>query len=151
MTNVLIATDGSEQSLAAARYLKMLVAPGSVTRVAVIAVVRPLASVPFLRDIGGSAEPKSGEEPTGYSFQRAAREAVDLIADEMRELTTNIDTLVWSGSPADEIVRAAKEVGADLIVIGSRGTGAVDSLFMGSVSHRVMHYAHCPVLVVRPT
>lgn len=151
MTNVLIATDGSEQSLAAARYLKMLVAPGSVTRVAVVAVVRPLASVPFLSDIGGSAETKSGEEPTGYSFQRAAREAVDLIADEVRELTTNIDTLVWSGSPADEIVRAAKEVGADLIVIGSRGTGAVDSLFMGSVSHRVMHYAHCPVLVVRPT
>ncbi len=150
MTNVLIATDGSEQSLEAARYLKTLVAAESVGKLAVIAVVRPLAAVPFLSDLGQAAS-GSGEGPTGHSFQKAAQEAVDLIADEVSDLATDVQKLVWSGSPADEIVRASKEVGADLIVIGSRGTGAVDSLFMGSVSHRVMHYAHCPVLVVRPT
>jgi nucleotide-binding universal stress UspA family protein len=150
MTNVLIATDGSEQSLEAARYLKTLVASDSVDKLAVIAVVRPLAAVPFLSDLGHAAS-GSGEGPTGHSFQKAAQEAVDLIADEVSGLAADVQKLVWSGSPADEIVRASKEVGADLIVIGSRGTGAVDSLFMGSVSHRVMHYAHCPVLVVRPT
>lgn len=150
MTNVLIATDGSEQSLEAARYLKTLVASDSVDKLAVIAVVRPLAAVPFLSDLGHAAS-VSGEGPTGHSFQKAAQEAVDLIADEVSGLAADVQKLVWSGSPADEIVRASKEVGADLIVIGSRGTGAVDSLFMGSVSHRVMHYAHCPVLVVRPT
>jgi nucleotide-binding universal stress UspA family protein len=150
MTNVLIATDGSEQSLEAARYLKTLVAADSVDKLAVIAVVRPLAAVPFLSDLGYAAS-GSGEGPTGHSFQKAAQEAVDLIADEVSGLAADVQKLVWSGSPADEIVRASKEVGADLIVIGSRGTGAVDSLFMGSVSHRVMHYAHCPVLVVRPT
>ena len=153
MTNVLIATDGSEQSLAAARYLKTLVAPGSVGRLAVIAVVRPLASVPFLSDFseGPNAPRESAEEPAGYSFQREARAAVERLADEVKDLASDVETFVWSGSPAEEIVRASRELGSDLIVIGSRGTGAVDSVLMGSVSHRVLHYASCPVLVVRPT
>src|SRR5215203_1041714 len=49
-----------------------------------------------------------------------------------------------------EIVALAEELGADLIVMGSRGLGGVRRALMGSVSDSVVRQAHCPVLVVRP-
>ena len=53
------------------------------------------------------------------------------------------------GDPASEIIRAAREEKADLIVIGARGLGRLGELTLGSVSERVLHAAHCPVLVAR--
>jgi nucleotide-binding universal stress UspA family protein len=47
-------------------------------------------------------------------------------------------------------VALAEELGADLIVMGSRGLGGVRRALMGSVSDSVVRHAHCPVLVVRP-
>jgi nucleotide-binding universal stress UspA family protein len=54
------------------------------------------------------------------------------------------------GQVALEIVALAEELGADLIVMGSRGLGGVRRALMGSVSDSVLRHAHCPVLVVRP-
>ena len=54
------------------------------------------------------------------------------------------------GGRADrEIVNLSEEVGADLIVMGSRGLGGVRRALMGSVSDSVVRHAHCPVFVVR--
>ena len=50
---------------------------------------------------------------------------------------------------AQQILRVAEEIGAGLIVIGSRGRGGVRRALMGSVSDSVVRHAHCPVLVVR--
>jgi nucleotide-binding universal stress UspA family protein len=50
---------------------------------------------------------------------------------------------------AQQIVRVAEEIGAGLIVMGSRGLGGVRRALMGSVSDSVVRHAHCPVLVVR--
>jgi nucleotide-binding universal stress UspA family protein len=54
-----------------------------------------------------------------------------------------------SGYPADELVEYATEVGAGLIVVGSRGRGDLAALVLGSTSHRVIHAAPCSVLVVK--
>src|SRR3712207_5403011 len=51
---------------------------------------------------------------------------------------------------AQQIVQVAKDIGAGLIVIGSRGLGGVRRALMGSVSDSVVRHAHCPALVVRP-
>jgi nucleotide-binding universal stress UspA family protein len=53
------------------------------------------------------------------------------------------------GRPDSEIVGLAEELGAGLIVLGSRGLGPLRSALMGSVSHSVVHHARCPVMVVR--
>ena len=70
MTHVLVATDGSEQSLKAARYLRSLLDPASLEKVSIIAVVRPLAAVPFASDFGEEAHAAHQAEvdPAGYSF-----------------------------------------------------------------------------------
>lgn len=53
------------------------------------------------------------------------------------------------GRPANEIVRLSEELGAGLIVVGSKGLGGVRPVLMGSVSDSVVRYAHCPVMVDR--
>jgi nucleotide-binding universal stress UspA family protein len=53
------------------------------------------------------------------------------------------------GKSGTEIVKAAKEWPADLIVVGSHGRGRVERLLLGSVAEVVVRHAACPVLVVR--
>jgi nucleotide-binding universal stress UspA family protein len=53
------------------------------------------------------------------------------------------------GRPDREIVDLAEEIGAGLIVMGSRGLGAMRRVLLGSVSESVLRHAPCPVLVVR--
>ena len=53
------------------------------------------------------------------------------------------------GRAADEILELAEQIGADLVVIGSRGLGPVGRVALGSVSEAVIHHSRCPVLVLR--
>ena len=61
---------------------------------------------------------------------------------------SNIKTVIRKGHPAEEILATAKEEGADMIIIGSRGN-RVTHLFMGSVSREVANSAEIPVMVVK--
>jgi nucleotide-binding universal stress UspA family protein len=51
---------------------------------------------------------------------------------------------------AEQIVQVAEDIGAGLIVMGSRGLGGITKALIGSVSDSVIRHAPCPVLVVRP-
>lgn len=53
------------------------------------------------------------------------------------------------GHPAEQIVRHAEQLKVDVIAIGHRGHTIVERWRLGSISHRVLDYAHCPVIVVR--
>lgn len=53
------------------------------------------------------------------------------------------------GKPPEVICREAREGNYDVIVLGSEGHGVVSSVLLGSVSAKVLHHAHCPVLVIR--
>jgi len=59
------------------------------------------------------------------------------------------EILTEVGHPAEVIVRIAEDDGYDLIVLGSRGMTAFKSFLLGSVSDKVSHHAHCPVLIVK--
>lgn len=152
-THILLATDGSGHALDAARFLRSLVAPGLVERITVLAVTQPISSNPFFAEsqVGmGIVLSQETWETLARTAESQAQEAVQRTAHELGDLAPVIESLVRDGSPADEIVRAAHDLHVELIVLGSRGWGTVRSVLLGSVSERVLHLAHCPVLVVRP-
>lgn len=60
-----------------------------------------------------------------------------------------VETRLKQGVPAEELLRAAVDEKADLIVLGSRGLSQVRAFFLGSVSDKVSHHAKCPTLIVR--
>ncbi len=55
----------------------------------------------------------------------------------------------YHGHTAKMIVEGAQEYGADLIVMGSRGLSDLGGIFLGSVAHKVLHLATCPVLIAK--
>ena len=62
----------------------------------------------------------------------------------------DVEEEIAHGEPASEIVRVARERGADLIVISSHGRTGLGRILFGSTAESVVRYAHCPVLVVKP-
>ena len=146
--HVVVATDGSPQSLAAAHHLTSFADPAKITGISVVAVNRPLASVAFADEI---SEPEQHEigEGTG-SFRAAAQRAVDAVAAVFDGWGPEVGKQVRSGSPAAEIIKAAEEHDAGLVVVAAGGRGISDVILIGSTAQRVQHYAPCPVLVVRP-
>jgi len=60
----------------------------------------------------------------------------------------SVNGVVRYGHPAEEIINAAKEEGADMIIVGSRGK-RTSHIFMGSVSREVANHAEVPVLLVK--
>jgi len=76
------------------------------------------------------------------------RLAAELTADDRKTLKL-VPVVRASAAPAAAIVDYAKEVGVDLIILGTHGRGAVAHLLVGSVAERVVRTASCPVLSVR--
>jgi nucleotide-binding universal stress UspA family protein len=62
-----------------------------------------------------------------------------------------VATRVEMGDAGPMIVWVAEQIGADVVVVGSHGRGALKRMVSGSVSEYVVHHAPCPVLVVRKT
>jgi len=146
--HVIVATDGSRQSLAAARHLKSFADPQKITTISIVAVIRPLAAVAFADEIS-VAEQRQASAETG-SFRQAAQGAVDAVAAVFDDWGPKVNQRIRSGSPAAEIIKAAKQYDAGLVVVAAGGRGISDVVLVGSTAQRVQHYAPCPVLVVRP-
>ncbi len=145
--HVIVATDGSKQSLAAARHLKSFADPGAITDVSVVAVIRPLAAVAFADELTDSKQKASWDT---MSFRDAAENAAATIAAEFDGWGPKVHKRVRSGSPANEIIKVAKQYDAGLVVVAAGDRGISSSVLLGSTAQRVQHYAPCPVLVVRP-
>jgi nucleotide-binding universal stress UspA family protein len=83
----------------------------------------------------------------------AERDAETFLKEQAETISSDggkvADTHLRSGDPDKEILRTAEALGVGLIVIGSRGLGAITRTLIGSVSDSVVRHAHCPVFVVR--
>jgi nucleotide-binding universal stress UspA family protein len=92
-----------------------------------------------------------GGYPAGELIALAEQDGKRLLAGFSQRASVQPPPLkfIQVGKPATEIVKAAQEWPADLIVIGSHGRGGVQRLLLGSVADGVMRHAKCPVLVVR--
>jgi len=84
----------------------------------------------------------------GAAIADARRRLDDLIPDDARAYCT-IDAVVVEGRADKQILCQAKERGADLIVMGVHGRGAIDLLLFGSTTQHVLRASACPVLIVR--
>jgi nucleotide-binding universal stress UspA family protein len=145
--HVIIATDGSRQSLTAARKLKSFADPEKVSDISIVAVIRPLAAVSFADELSTASTSRRADK----SFRAAAGDATEVLAAVFDGWGPKVHKRIRSGSPANEIIKAAAQYGAGLVVIASGGRGLSETVLMGSTAQRVQHYAPCPVLVVRPT
>lgn len=139
MTTIVIATDGSDEAHEAVEYGLELAAEED-ARAILLQVMPP---VDWTRlDRGGIVRPLPNE--IRLSTPAALDEAALLAADHGIDVTTE----VLAGNPADEIVAYADSIDADMIVIGSRGRGAIAGALLGSVSRDVLRESRRPVIVV---
>lgn len=83
-------------------------------------------------------------------FVAAERGAVwDRIGPILDGSTSPVLRIDLDGYPPDTVANYADEVNAEMIIVGSRGRGGIASLVLGSTSQRLIHIAHCDVLVAR--
>ena len=111
------------------------------------------AAVPSRVTVVGVAEPTYQTGPfTGAVDPIEAKAHTRLLEKALWELSDRgiaAATLNLTGAPAESIVDAARETGADLVVVGSRQRSVIRRLLSGSVSVEVVAEAPCDVLVVR--
>jgi nucleotide-binding universal stress UspA family protein len=81
--------------------------------------------------------------------KREANGQLALIAEQIRAKGLEAQAGLRLGNPYEEIVDEAKEMGADLIVIGSHGSRGLGRLLLGSTAERVVQYSPCAVLIVK--
>lgn len=135
--NILVGYDGSAQSEKAVA-VALSIATNMDSRVLLFAVARP-------------PEPATSVEV--HAVLDDAREHYDegfkRIVAQAREKGIAIETEIAVGHPAEQIIHRAETAKIDLVVLGRRGTSLFEKWILGSVSERVLRYAHCPVMVIR--
>lgn len=140
MLKVLFATDGSADSLKAARFLPQLCVAQEL-KVTLIYVKDPATGIAYAE---GAVAPGSIAQ-----LEEVASDALSRTVAVLKEKGIDADQRTEWGNPARVVTELAQREGFDLVVAGSRGLGGLSGLLLGSVSDQIIHRAHCPVLVVR--
>lgn len=165
-TKILVATDGSDHARNAVRIAGNLAGRyGAELLVAHVLgdgpppdELRRMAEVEHLVDRPEPRAPRFGqlslEESSTTNEQRLAaviggKVLEQSVALAKREGAERAKPLDLSGDPADALIEAVRRHAVDLVVIGSRGFGAIGRLVHGSVSTKVGEHVDCPCLVVK--
>jgi nucleotide-binding universal stress UspA family protein len=133
---IVLAFDGSAQS-EAAFLVALEVAQRFGSALLVVSVVR-------VAEPGTRVELEAVVEAGQGHFAEEHRRLALLARERGVSFAAEVDV----GHPAEHVMRAAEAVGAGLIVVGRRGRNTFERLLLGSVSERILRFAHCPVLVV---
>jgi nucleotide-binding universal stress UspA family protein len=145
---VLVAVDGSESSGHAIDALARLPLPAE-SRVTLVYVApehaREWPAVWTPEWVGETPSPTSEAEA-----RHAAEKVFDRATRRLRVTGRSADVQICHGHPAEQILAAARQADADLVVVGSANRSVLGRLVVGSVSARVLGRATCSVLVARP-
>ena len=149
-TRILLATDGSEEAtLAAQTAIDLANKTGSELHV-VYATIPPPYSLALYE---GYAEGFDAGAYLQDESEEHTRRGQGLLDEQVRKIKAAGGSVAQAhfriGRTDAEITALAEEIGAGLIVIGSRGLGGLRRAMLGSVSDSVVRHAHCPVMVVR--
>ena len=138
LKKILVPVDGSSYSMQAAEYALELVKliDAEIFLVHCRKALPSILGEPYYQTAVDDLMEKSNKlvEPYISLFQEAGIKFTDRILE---------------GPPTDIISEVAEIEECDMIVMGSRGHTNLEGLFLGSVTHRILHTAPCPVLVVR--
>ena len=152
-TKILLTTDGSSEAELAARTAVDLSQQTNselhvihVWDIATTALLYPEATDPEEVEL---PDPILVEDLERSAEQRG-REVLDAEVERVRSADGTVaQAHLMMGDAAREIIHLAEDLGAGLVVMGSRGRGGIRRALLGSVSDSVARHAHCPVLVVR--
>lgn len=139
-TNIMIAIDGSPESLEAVRHALALIQRGLRADVALVNVQEP-ASLLELATQDSDAIAVAAVE-AGEHLMAAGAALLD-------EAGVGYSMEVVLGEPSTVLVDMAEQLGAELVILGARGMGAIESVLVGSVSKAVISRCSKPVLVVK--
>ena len=141
-TTILLATDGSEEAqLAATTAADLAEKTNSELHVVTVGPDLPLYELP---------EHAADFEDVLRENRREVKEMLEQQAKRIEESGGTVkETHLREGRAEEEIVEVAEEIGAGLIVLGSRGYGRLKRALLGSVTNAVVWHAHCPVTIVR--
>ena len=146
---VLLAVDGSACSEAAAHEVAKRFRPAE-TEVKVLHAVEWTKEMPLCFHFAEG--PDAGRDIARCreeSFERA-RQLVDRVAAELQLEGFRTTVSAPDSDPRHAVVDAARNWGADIIVMGSHGRRGLDRLFLGSVAEWVVRHSPCSIEVVRP-
>ncbi|MEA2384789.1 MAG: hypothetical protein QOH72_4760 [Solirubrobacteraceae bacterium] len=141
--NILVAVDGSPH---ADRALSEAIdiARGSNARLTIItAVAEPKTGMTMALAAGAAGAAASLGPALLNEADRVVRAAADRVPDDI-----SVTTILTEDPIRSAILKRVREGHHDLVVMGSRGRGAVRSAVLGSVSHHVLHHSPVPVLIV---
>jgi nucleotide-binding universal stress UspA family protein len=142
---IVVGTDGSETAGEAVRQAAEL-ARLLGAHVHLVCAYEPAPSL-ATRELGEGAP-----EPVEWALG-PPREAVDATLNKAAEVFAQagvaVELYARRGDAADAILDVAEERGADLIIVGSRGTTGTSRFLLGSVPNKISHHAPCAVLIIR--
>jgi len=148
-TKVLLATDGSREAELAARTAADLA--NSTNSELHVVTVAPRYPDPAYHIHEAGLRYETFEQAL-EGVKGEAQKVLDEQVQKVEEAGGTVkEAYLRIGQKRDQaIIDLAEEVGAGLIVVGSRGLGGVRRALMGSISDSIVRHAHCPVMVVRP-
>ena len=140
---ILVATDFSKTS---AKALKSAIELAKGNR-AKLTVVH--AYVPFVPLVPEQYLEAGTWDRIDTESRRWAERQLAKLADRARKAGVRASAMLVTGDPSRQIVRTARSLRADLIVVGTHGRQGLTKFFLGSVAERVIATAACPVLTIR--
>lgn len=141
---ILYATDYSKASARALDEAVSLARQND-AELLVVHVIEPVAPYVTGDDYGSAELYMKLEETTKHDAQTSMQK----LMEKLEKLKVNATSLLLKGIPHEQIVKAARNRKADMIVIGTHGRTGLSKLFMGSVAGKVVSTAQCPVVTVR--
>lgn len=144
MKNILVAVDGSENAERALMKAKEI-GKAFNSEITILHVVEIVTRTAYDYMNEEALERKNQLEK---DIKENSKKLLETYMDEFKDYNNLVCTSMRSGQPGDIILEVAED-GHSLLVIGSRGLGAVSRLVLGSVSHKVVNHSKIPVLVVK--
>jgi nucleotide-binding universal stress UspA family protein len=141
---ILVPTDGSEMALFAAKHA-LAVAEKFESEVTLVHVVQNYYSLPAFSMPDTVSIPLSVLQDLETNGKLILSKTQEIFSGFAGKVSTRLEY----GPPGKEITDIAADGGYSLIVMGHRGLSGVTEMFLGSVSHHLVHHSPCPVLVVK--